>query len=112
VFEVEITREGRRHLNLLPTKIRDAAIQAPVPASTRPLPTSPAPTSPVLPTSRPPDPSPVTRVLATRSQVDAIAVTRQAVWLAVGGLVLQMDPATGQALAVPGADSGSRRWST
>jgi hypothetical protein len=80
--------------------------RAPVPASTRPLPTSPAPTSPVLPTSRPPNPSPVTRVLATRSQVDAIAVTRQAVWLAVGGVVMRMDPATGQALAV-GAGPGA-----
>jgi mRNA interferase RelE/StbE len=28
VFEVEITREGPRHLNLLPVKVRDAAIQA------------------------------------------------------------------------------------
>jgi mRNA interferase RelE/StbE len=28
VFEVEITREGLRHLNLLPAKVRDAAIQA------------------------------------------------------------------------------------
>jgi mRNA interferase RelE/StbE len=28
VFEVEITREGLRHLNLLPVKVRDAAIQA------------------------------------------------------------------------------------
>jgi mRNA interferase RelE/StbE len=28
VFEVEITREGLRHLNLLPGKVRDAAIQA------------------------------------------------------------------------------------
>jgi mRNA interferase RelE/StbE len=28
VFEVEITREGLRHLNQLPGKVRDAAIQA------------------------------------------------------------------------------------
>jgi mRNA interferase RelE/StbE len=28
VFEVEITREGLRHLNLLPVKVRDAAIPA------------------------------------------------------------------------------------
>jgi mRNA interferase RelE/StbE len=28
VFEVEITREGLRHLNRLPGKVRDAAIQA------------------------------------------------------------------------------------
>jgi mRNA interferase RelE/StbE len=28
VFEVEITREGLRHLNQLPDKVRDAAIQA------------------------------------------------------------------------------------
>jgi mRNA interferase RelE/StbE len=28
VFEVEITREGRRHLDQLPGKVRDAAIQA------------------------------------------------------------------------------------
>lgn len=28
MFEVEITREGLRHLNQLPGKVRDAAIQA------------------------------------------------------------------------------------
>jgi mRNA interferase RelE/StbE len=28
VFEVEITREGLRHLNQLPEKVRDAALQA------------------------------------------------------------------------------------
>jgi mRNA interferase RelE/StbE len=28
MFEAEITREGRRHLNQLPGKVRDAAIQA------------------------------------------------------------------------------------
>jgi mRNA interferase RelE/StbE len=28
VYEVEITREGLRHLNQLPGKVRDAAIQA------------------------------------------------------------------------------------
>ena len=28
MFEVEITREGLRHLNKLPDRIRDAAIQA------------------------------------------------------------------------------------
>jgi mRNA-degrading endonuclease RelE of RelBE toxin-antitoxin system len=28
VFEVEITREGLRHLNQLPAKVRDAAVQA------------------------------------------------------------------------------------
>jgi mRNA interferase RelE/StbE len=28
VYEVEITREGLRHLNQLPNKVRDAAIQA------------------------------------------------------------------------------------
>jgi mRNA interferase RelE/StbE len=28
VFEVEITREGIRHLNQLPEKVRDAALQA------------------------------------------------------------------------------------
>ena len=28
MFEVEITREGLRHLNQLPDKVRDAAIQA------------------------------------------------------------------------------------
>jgi hypothetical protein len=45
-------------------------------------------------------------VVATSSQVDAIAVTRQAVWLAVGGLVLRVDPATGRALTVPGVEGG------
>lgn len=28
MFEVEITREGMRHLNQLPEKVRDAALQA------------------------------------------------------------------------------------
>jgi mRNA interferase RelE/StbE len=28
VFEVEITREGLRHLDRLPAKVRDAAVQA------------------------------------------------------------------------------------
>jgi mRNA interferase RelE/StbE len=28
VYEVEITREGLRHLNQLPDKVRDAALQA------------------------------------------------------------------------------------
>jgi mRNA interferase RelE/StbE len=28
VFEVEITREGLRHLDQLPAKVRDAAVQA------------------------------------------------------------------------------------
>ena len=77
------------------------------PATTRPLPPPPAPTSPTLATSRPAAPSSVARVLATHSQVDAIAVTREAVWLAAGGVVLRVDPATGRALAVPGAgDNG------
>jgi hypothetical protein len=73
------------------------------PATTRPVPTSPIPTSPTLAT-RPAGPSPITRVVATSSQVDAIAVTGQAVWLAVGGLVLRVDPATGRALVVPGVE--------
>ncbi|HEX5876965.1 MAG TPA: hypothetical protein VF468_01335, partial [Actinomycetota bacterium] len=75
-------------------------------ATTQPLPTSPAPTSPTLATGRPAEGSSVTRVVATSSQVDAIAVTRQAVWLAVGGLVLRVDPATGRGLAVPGVEAG------
>jgi hypothetical protein len=74
--------------------------------TTPPPPTSPAPTSPTLATGRPAGSSAVTRVLATSSQVDAIAVTRQGVWLAVGGVVLRVDPATGRALAVPGIDAG------
>jgi hypothetical protein len=44
-------------------------------------------------------------VVATSSQVDAIAVTRQAVWLAVGGLVLRVDPATSRPLTVPGVEA-------
>jgi streptogramin lyase len=76
------------------------------PATTRPVPTSPTPTSPTLATTRPAGPSHITRVVATSSQVDAIAVTRRAVWLAVGGLVLRVDPATGRALVVPGVEAG------
>ena len=78
-------------------------------ATTRPPPTSPAATStsPTLATNRPAGPSPVTRVVATSSQVDAIAVTRRAVWLAVGGLVLRVDPATGRALVVPGVEAAA-----
>jgi hypothetical protein len=66
-------------------------------ATTRPAPnspatTSPATTSPILSIDPPAGSSGVTRVVAARSQVDATAVTRQAVWLAVGGLVLRVDP--------------------
>ena len=64
------------------------------PAPTAPATTSPATTSPILAVDRPAGSSGVTRVVATSSQVDAMAVTRRAVWLAVGGLVLRVDPAT------------------
>ena len=77
------------------------------PAPTTPVPTDPAPTSPTLATDRPAGPSPIRRVVATSSPVDAIAVTRRAVWLAVGGLVLRVDPATGRALVVPEVDAGA-----
>ena len=83
----------------------DGRTKAPV--TSRPAPTSPAPTSPTLATTRPAGPSHITRVVATSSQVDAIAVTRRAVWLAVGGLVLRVDPATGRALVVPGVEDGA-----
>ena len=77
------------------------------PATSRPAPTSPAPTSPTRVIARPAGPSHITRVVATSSQVDAIAVTRQAVWLAVGGLVLRVDPDTGRALVVPDVEAGA-----
>jgi hypothetical protein len=76
-------------------------------SSTRPAPTSPPTTSPTLATDRPAGPSHIRRVVATSSPVDAIAVTRQAVWLAVGGLVVRIDPATGRALVVPEVDTGA-----
>jgi hypothetical protein len=88
----------------------DGRAKAPVtirPAPTSPTPTSPAPTSPILATARPAGPSHITRVVATSSQVDAIAVTRQAIWLAAGGLVLRVDPATGRALVVPEVEAGA-----
>src|SRR4029453_4074068 len=44
---------------------------------------------------RPAGPSNIRRVVATSSPVDAIAVPRQAVWLAVGGLVVRGAPGTG-----------------
>ena len=77
------------------------------PAPTTPAPTDPAPASPTVATDRPAGPSPIRRVVATSSPVDAIAVTRQAVWLAVGGLVLRVDPATGLALVVPEVEDGA-----
>jgi streptogramin lyase len=77
------------------------------PAPTAPAATGPATTSPILAIGRPAGSSAVTRVLATSSQVDAMAVTRRAVWLAVGGLVLRVDPATGRALVVPEAEAGA-----
>jgi hypothetical protein len=77
------------------------------PAPTTPVPTSPAPTSPTLDTDQPAGSSQIRRVVATSSPVDAIAVTRQAVWLAVGGLVLRVDPATGRGLVVPEVDAGA-----
>ena len=76
-------------------------------ATTRPPPTSPAPTSPTLATDPPAGARGVTGAVATSSQVDAIAVTRQAVWLAVGGLVLRVDPATRRVLVVPGVEAGA-----
>ena len=77
------------------------------PAPTAPAATGPATTSPILAIGRPAGSSAVTRVLATSSQVDAMAVTRRAVWLAVGGLVLRVDPASGRALVVPEVDRGA-----
>ncbi len=76
-------------------------------STTRPAPTSPSTTSPILAIDRPAGPSHIRRVVATSSPVDAIAVTRRAVWLAVGGLVLRVDPATGRALVVPEVDTGA-----
>jgi hypothetical protein len=83
----------------------DGRTQAP--ATTRPAPTSPAPTSPTLATDRPAGSSHIRRLVATSSQIDAIAVTRQAVWLAVGGLVLRVDPESGRALVVPGVEDSA-----
>ena len=77
------------------------------PVPTTPVPTSPGPTSPILATDRPAGPSRISRVVATSSPVDAIAVTPRAVWLAVGGLVLRVDPATGRALVVPEVEDGA-----
>ena len=77
------------------------------PAPTAPATTGPATTSPILAIDRRAGSSGVTRVVATSSQVDAMAVTRQAVWLAVGGLVLRVDPATRRALVVPEVDNGA-----
>ena len=77
------------------------------PAPTAPATTSPATTSPTLTTNQPAGPSDIRRVVATSAPVDAIAVTRQAVWLAVGGLVLRVNPATGRALVVPEVDTGA-----
>ena len=76
-------------------------------STTRPAPTSPSTTSPTLAIDRPAGPSHIRRVVATSSPVDAIAVTRQAVWLAVGGLIVRIDPATGGALVVPEVDTGA-----
>jgi hypothetical protein len=81
------------------------ATTSPVP--TTPVPTWPAPTSPTLDIDQPAGPSDIRRVVATSSPVEAIAVTRQAVWLAVGGLVLRVDPTTGRALVVPEVDTGA-----
>jgi hypothetical protein len=88
----------------------DGRTEAPAtvpPGPTAPVPTSPGPTSPTLATNRPAGPSQISRVVATSSPVDAIAVTRQAVWLAVGGLVLRVVPATGRALVVPEVEAGA-----
>jgi len=87
----------------------DGRTEAPTtrPAATTPVPTSPAPTSPTLAADRPAGSSQIRRVVATSSPVDAIAVTRQAVWLAVGGLVLRVDPRSGRAVAVPEVEAGA-----
>ena len=88
----------------------DSRTEAPAtagPAPAPPAPTSPAPTSPTLATDRPAGPSRFSRVVATRSPVEAIAVTRRAVWLAAGGLVLRVDPASGRVLVVPEVEAGA-----
>jgi virginiamycin B lyase len=47
----------------------------------------------------------VTRIATFTSQVDAIAVGRGVVWVASGGLVARVDPATRRAEVVPGLDA-------
>ncbi|HSO55492.1 MAG TPA: hypothetical protein VL330_22745 [Actinomycetes bacterium] len=76
------------------------------PAPTAPATTRPATTSPILAVDGPAGSSGV-----TSSPVDAMAVTRRAVWLAVGGLVLRVDPATGGRWSCP-RSTPARRWST
>jgi hypothetical protein len=66
--------------------------QTPVP-STRPTPVSPAST-------RPPSSPGITKTADT-AQVDAIAVTPRWVWIAAGGLVVRIDPATRRRVVVP-----------
>ena len=80
-------------------------------SSTRPAPTSPSTTSPTLAIDRPAGSSHIRRVVATSSPVDAIAVTRRAVWLAVGGLVVRSTRQPGGRWSCP-RSIPARRWTT
>ena len=73
--------------------------------STHPMPTSPVPTSPSMVTAtRPPDSPGITKTTDT-APVDAIAVTPRSVWIAAGGLVMRVDPATRRKVVVPGIET-------
>jgi hypothetical protein len=86
---------------------------APLLPSTPPPSTSPDLTSPTV-TVAPGRPgqnyvsdvdSPGITKTADTAQLDAIAVTRRSVWIAAGGLVVQVDPVAGRTLVVPGIET-------
>jgi ligand-binding sensor domain-containing protein len=75
--------------------------ETPVMPSTRSPPTSSVLTSPTVVTATRPPGSPGITKTADTALVDAIAVTPRAVWIAAGGLVMRIDPATRRKVVVP-----------
>ena len=64
----------------------------------------PSPSPAVVTTTQPPGSPHITRTADT-APVDAIAVTPRAVWIAAGGQVLRIDPATRRTVVVPDAET-------
>jgi hypothetical protein len=79
--------------------------ETPVVPSTRPPPASTVTTSPTAVTTSRPQGSPGITKTADTAQVDAIAVTPRSVWIAAGGLVVRVDPATRRRVVVPGIET-------
>jgi hypothetical protein len=83
----------------------------PTPSTTRPpvatAPTTTGPPEATEPTIIEPPLPGVTRIKSFPSLVDDIAVGRGVVWVATGGLVVRVNPATRRAEGVPGVEAAA-----